>query len=126
MELPINQDPEELNKSAYAGKKPWQYVCIFISILIAVAFVWLFQRKLGTTLSSLICVVLITPTGLIGLFQKNGMDFFEYRKRKKHIKETGGIYLYETEPYRKVVQNEKNKKGFKYIMVNIITGGKKL
>lgn len=126
MELPINQDPEELNKSAYAGKKTWQYICIVVSVLIAVVFMLLFQSRLGTNICSLICIVLITPAGYIGLFRKNGMDFFEYRRRKIDIKETGGMYLYRTEPYKTVVQVTKKKNGIKYVLVNIVTGGKKL
>ena len=35
MELPINTDPQDLNKNMLGGRKWWQYLCIAISFVIA-------------------------------------------------------------------------------------------
>ena len=46
MELPINKDPQELNKSVFAGRKYWQWLCIALAGAIAVVFTfWCFQKK---------------------------------------------------------------------------------
>jgi hypothetical protein len=128
MELPINQDPEDLNKSAFAGKKWWQYALIIFDMVIAVIVVIFFQDKLGTTLVSLIAAVLVVPAGYVGLFQKNGLNFFEYRRKKRTTKINGGVYLYRTEPCRHVEKNsDANKKvTIGYVLKNIITGGKNI
>lgn len=124
MKIPINKDPENLNRSVFGGRSLWQYACIFFSVGIAVAFVLLFQDRLGITLSSVICIALVMPTGYIGLFSKHGLDYFTYRKSKRSVKQ--GVYLYYS-PVHKAPPDEtgadkKNKAA--YIIKNIITGGK--
>ncbi len=129
MELPINRDPQQLNRSAFAGRKRWQWVCIITAIAIAVIFTVITTGKINPTLNGLICIILVAPLGYIGIYKKNGLDFFEYRRKKK----SGKTFLYITKPYYakasiNVAGTEgKKRSGFakaKYILINIITGGK--
>lgn len=124
MELPINQDPEQLNKSVYSGLKWWQYMLMASSVAVAVVFVVIFQSKLGMTLCSIIGIVIVGPPGYVATYKKNGLNFFEYRQKKK-INQTE-IFVYRSAPFadNKVVAKEN--KGFGYIMKNLVTGGKNL
>lgn len=83
MELPINQDPEQLNKSVYAGWKWWQYALMGISIAAAVAFVVFFQGRLGITLCSIICIAIVAPPGFVATYKKNGLNFLNTVRRRK-------------------------------------------
>ena len=44
-------------------------------------------QKIDTMVNGIICAMLVVPLGYIGVFKKNGMDFFEYYREKK--KQTG-------------------------------------
>lgn len=104
MELPINQDPQTLNKSAFGGRKGWQWTCIALAFAIAVTFTLIFGRKMDATLNGIICAVLVVPLGYIGVFKKNGMDFFEYYKEKKKNRQGENVFYYVTNhsDYRRV------------------------
>lgn len=97
MELPINQDPQTLNKSAFGGRKGWQWLCIIIAFIIAVAFTLYFGQKIDATLNGIICAVLVVPLGYVGVFKKNGMDFFEYYKEKKKNRLGDNTFYYVTD-----------------------------
>lgn len=130
MELPINQDPEQLNKSVYSGWKWWQYMLMVSAVAAAVVFVVIFQSKLGMTLCSIIGIVIVAPPGYIATYKKNGLNFFDYRQKKK-INQTE-IFVYKSAPLDNTADNTsvnsvvKKNKGFGYIMKNLITGGKNL
>jgi hypothetical protein len=94
MELPINKDPQELNKSVFSGRKYWQWICIALAGAIAVVFTLLFSEKLGATLTGIITSVLVIPLGYVGVFKKNNLDFFEYYKEKKKNALKQNTYLY--------------------------------
>ncbi len=107
MELPINKDPQELNKSVFAGRKYWQWICIALAGAIAVAFTLLFSDKLGATLTGMITAALVIPLGYIGVFKKNGLDFFEYYSQKKKNALNQNVFLYVSDiPNQKSLFNE--------------------
>lgn len=83
MELPINTDPQDLNKNMLGGRKWWQYLCIAISFIIAIVFTIVFRGKLDSSVNGIVCSLLVVVPGYIGIFKKNGLDFFEYYKEKK-------------------------------------------
>lgn len=127
MELPINQDPEKLNKSVYSGWKWWQYTLMGTAIALSVAFVLLFQERLGITLCSLICILLAAPPSFVATYRKNGLNFFEYRNKKK-INQTE-VFVYKNPPCVSALDNiepKTKKTGFAYIIKNLVTGGKNL
>lgn len=110
MEFDINKDPQELNKSAFEGRKKWQYVCIAAAVLIAVITTLVLAPIIGDTANSLICAFLVVPLGYIGLFKKNGLDFFEYysKKRRNLTGSNCFYYINEVEDTKKA-EEQKNK-----------------
>lgn len=110
MELDINPDPQDLNgKNKNKGRKPWQYACIIIAVGIAVGFS-LFT-DMNTNVNSMICAVLAVPFGYVGFFNKNGLDFFEYRKKKKENSSGSSAFLYATEKYAACTEQTQKNKG---------------
>ena len=107
MELPINRDPQTLNKSVFEGRKWWQYLCIILSFVLAIFFTLVLGPKMDATLNGIICAVVVVPTGYLGIFSKNGLDFFEYYKAKKFQRT---VFLMEVEPITKVSRQPENKK----------------
>ena len=111
MELPINKEPQELNKSVFSGRKYWQWICIALAGAIAVIFTLLFSEKLGATLTGMITAVLVIPLGYIGVFKKNGLDFFEYYNQKKKNPLNQNVFLYVSDiPEQKSIFNESKRK----------------
>ena len=109
MELPINKEPQELNKSVFSGRKYWQWICIALAG--AIAFTLLFSEKLGATLTGMITAVLVIPLGYIGVFKKNGLDFFEYYNQKKKNALNQNVFLYVSDiPEQKSIFNESKRK----------------
>ena len=108
MELPINRDPQDLNKSFFEGKKWWQYLCIGLAFVIAILFTLILGPKLDPSLNGIICSVLVVPLGYIGLFQRNGLDLFEYYRAKRV---SNKVFLNIVEPYKpKVIKTDEKKK----------------
>lgn len=124
MELPINKDPQDLNKSVFSGRKYWQWICIFLAGAIAVTFTLIFSKYIGSTLNGIIIAVLVVPLGYIGVFQKNGLDFFEYYKQKRLNKTNHNVFLYVSDiPKQKdLFLEEIPKKGLK---TNVLKGKSK-
>jgi undecaprenyl pyrophosphate phosphatase UppP len=101
MELPINKDPQELNKNMLGGRKWWQYLCIVLAFVVAVVFTLVFKDSMGNSFNSIICAVIVVPLGYVGVFSKNGLDFFEYYKKKKANNTGNNIFVYVSEPIKK-------------------------
>lgn len=109
MELDINRDPQEISKKITTGKQWWQYLfigtAVFIGILITLVF------NLNSTLNGIICAFIAFPLGYIGVFEKNGLDFFQYRKIKKFNSTGKNIFLYENPiPEKKKESGKDNEK----------------
>ena len=97
MEITINRDPQSLNKSAFSGRKGWQWLCIIVAFVIAIVFTLFIGPKLDATINGLVCAVLVVPLGYIGVFKKNGMDFFEYNKEKRKNRQGNNTFYYVTD-----------------------------
>lgn len=56
------------------------------------------------TVNGIICAVLVVPLGFIGVFKKNGMDFFEYyrEKEKNRLGDKTFYYVTDNENYKKL------------------------
>lgn len=94
MELPINTDPQDLNKNMLGGRKWWQYLCIAISFVIAIVFTIVFRGKLDSSVNGIVCSLLVVVPGYIGIFTKNGLDFFEYYKEKRKNQQSKNVFYY--------------------------------
>lgn len=117
MEFDINKDPQDLNKSVFEGRKKWQYVCIIAAVLIAIITTLILAPIIGDTANSLICAVLVVPLGYIGLFKKNGLDFFEYYSKKRRNLAGSNCFYYSNEvedmvSTSKNMEEQKNKQFF--------------
>lgn len=108
MELQINKDPQDIGRSVFSGKKMWQYLCIAAAFVIAIVFSVLTVTILNNTVTGIICVFLALPFGYIGLYNRCGLDFFSYRKKKKLEK---NAFLFIREPYVPDIKKNKNKGG---------------
>lgn len=115
MELPINTDPQDLNKNMLGGRKWWQYLCIAISFIIAIVFTIVFRGKLDSSVNGIVCSLLVVVPGYIGIFKKNDLDFFEYYRHKKLNTEGQNVFFYVSEPPRinVVHDSSENKKNTK-------------
>ena len=60
-------------------------------------------QKMDPTVNGIICAVLVVPLGYIGVFKKNGMDFFEYYREKKKNRQGSNCFYYVTD-----IQDYKN------------------
>ncbi len=119
IELPINRDPQDINKSVYSGKKPWQYICICAAFILVIIFTVVV--KLNPTINSIICAVIVCPLGYVAFFNRKGYDFFKYRRLKKRMEKGRSLYLYNNlSPYK--ADDEKAKKTPENILLRIILG----
>jgi hypothetical protein len=98
MESPLKRDPQELNKNMLGGKKWWQYLCVVLAFLIAVIFTLVFKDKMGSSLNGIICAAIVMPLGYVGVFSKNGLDFFEYYGRIAANRRGENVFLYVQKP----------------------------
>ena len=96
MELGIKKDPQDLNKSIFSGRKAWQWLCIILAGIIAVVFTLVVGKHLDATINGVIIAVLVVPLGYIGVFQKNGLDFFEYYKEKHRNMTNQNVFYFDT------------------------------
>lgn len=86
MELQINKDPQKLNRNVFSGKKWWQYMCIAIAFAVVVVITVLSINHLNSTINGIICAVIAVPFAYVGMFNKNGLDYFAYHRKKRDMK----------------------------------------
>jgi hypothetical protein len=101
MESPMGRDPQELNKNMLGGKKWWQYLCVVLAFLIAITFTLVFKDKMVSSLNGIMCAVIVMPLGYVGVFSKNGLDFFEYYRRMAANRRGDNVFLYVQYPLSK-------------------------
>ncbi len=77
-------------------------MCVIVAFIIAVVFTVYVGQKIDASLNGIICAILVIPLGYVGVFQKNGMDFFEYykEKRKNQTGENTFYYVTDFEQYK--------------------------
>jgi hypothetical protein len=93
MELPINRDPQSMNKSIFSFLKWWQMLCLITAITGCVLFTILFDNVLNSTINGMLCGLVVVLPGYIAFYNKKGLDFFEYEK----IRHGRSAFLYENE-----------------------------
>lgn len=69
-------------------------MCITIAFIVAIVFTIVLGDKLSNSVNGIVCAVLVVPLGYVGVFKKNGMDFFEYYKEKQKNKRGGNTFDY--------------------------------
>lgn len=109
MEFPINPDPQDLNKSVFRGRKWWQYMCIILAFVIVVGFTFVFGTKISGSMNGILCAVMVVPMGYVGLFKKNGLDFFEYYRMKQENRNGNNTFVYVSAPVTGKKEHESRK-----------------
>lgn len=124
MNIDINIDPEDISKSAFSGRKWWQWLSIGIALVFVLVITIILRNVISSTVNGLLCAVVVVPFGYIGVFQKNGLDFFEYYRKKWSKYENRTVFLYGNDApvyvnkTQKDIEKElanKKKKKFKFV-----------
>lgn len=113
MQIRLYHDLEEIKPGGLKRLKKRQVISIVLTFLIAVPAILLLNMVCGLeiTLSCYIGIILAFPVCFLGMFQKNGMSFLDYRMTKRQMQT---VYEYQTRRYeRKGVKKYENdeKKG---------------
>lgn len=109
MELQINPDPQDLNGGNRKKiRKAWQFICLGVAVA-TVIIITVFM-DINSNINSLICAGIAAPLGYVGLFNRNGLDFFEYRRKKRDNVSGRSVFLYETAKYERKIETADEKK----------------
>ncbi len=114
IDLPINKDPQSLNKTVFTGRKPWQYILVVLIVFGSIGLsIWL--RNIGKMGLSFATILFVAPWGYIAMFQKNDMDFFEWFKRQMRRGKGDDVFYdkEETEKSLNAVKKGKEKRMLK-------------
>lgn len=84
MNHPINSNIEKMNKNFWSDKKLYQIVCMIFAVMIAIIIIVFIAPRIGTTVSSYICVFCVLPLAYVAMYNKNGLDFFEFRRARRN------------------------------------------
>ena len=108
MNWEINKNIDEMNKSFITSKKPYQIVCIILSFVIGIAVMLILKDFIGVTVSSYLCIFIVLPLGVLGVYERNGLDFITYvRKKKSNVLQ--GKLVYRREDISKVASPGRRK-----------------
>lgn len=113
MQIRLYHDLEEIKPGGIKRLKKRQIISIVLTFVIAIPAILLLNMLCGLeiTLSCYIGIILAFPVCFFGMFQKNGMSYFDYRRAKRQMR---ADYEYQTRRYeRKGVKKHENaeKKG---------------
>ena len=75
MEVKINKDIRTYSETIFFGLTLRQCICSALACLVAVIIYFLFKEKLGTEITSWICIIGVLPFALVGFIKYNGMNF---------------------------------------------------
>lgn len=77
MEVKINKEIRNYSENVYFGLSLRQFIFSLLSCIVAVVIYILFKNKLGTEITSWICIICVTPLVLLGFVNYNGMNLEE-------------------------------------------------
>ena len=90
-EIEINKNYDEFGKSFITSRKPYQLAAIAGAFVIGVVVMFVFKPFMGTTIASYLALVVVIPLGVIGVYEKHGMDFITLIKKSAGIKSYGRL-----------------------------------
>ena len=91
-EIEINKNFDDMNKSFLSNKKPYQLAAIAMAFIAGAVIMILLRPKLGTTACSYISLVVVMPFGILGMYERHGLDFITYMKIRKRERLYGKLY----------------------------------
>lgn len=94
MIIEVNKDIESYQESVVMGLTAKQLLFSIASVLVGGALILLLYPYTGLTLSVYIAIPVIAPIALGGFYTYNGMNFYEYVRRKLHFAFGNKAYTY--------------------------------
>lgn len=82
MVIEINKDIDRYKETVIMGLTARQLIFSMASVIAGGGIVLLLYRYIGLTLSVYIAVLVVAPIALGGFYSFNGMNFYEFMKRK--------------------------------------------
>lgn len=105
MIIEINKDIESYQESVVMGLSAKQLIFSIASVIVGGGLILLLYPIVGLTASAYIAIPIIAPIALGGFYTFNGMNFYEYIKRKIHYAFFNRPYTYvSTEGEMEIVQ----------------------
>lgn len=105
MIIEINKDIESYQESVVMGLSAKQLIFSIASVIVGGGLILLLYPIVGLTASAYIAIPVIAPIALGGFYTFNGMNFYEYIKRKIHFAFLNRPYTYvSTEGETEIVQ----------------------
>ena len=94
MIIEINKDIETYQESVVMGLTAQQLLFSIASIIVGGGLVVLLHSHVGLTMAVYIAIPVVAPIALGGFYSYNGMNFYEYMKRKFHFAFANRAYTY--------------------------------
>ena len=82
MVIEINKDIDRYQESVALGLSAKQLVFSITSVVVGGGLVLLLYRYIGLTGAAYVAIPCVAPIALGGFYSYNGMDFYEYMRRK--------------------------------------------
>ena len=82
MVIEINKDIDRYQESVALGLSAKQLVFSIASVVVGGGLVLLLYRYIGLTGAAYVAIPCVAPIALGGFYSYNGMDFYEYMRRK--------------------------------------------
>ena len=96
MVIEINKDIESYQESVVMGLSGKQFLFSIASVLVGGTLIVFLYPYVGLTLAVYIAIPVVAPIALGGFYTFNGMNFYEYVKRKIHFAFLNRAYGYES------------------------------
>lgn len=94
MIIEVNKDIESYQESVVMGLTAKQLLFSIASVIVGGILILLLYPYTGLTLSVYIAIPVIAPIALGGFYTYNGMNFYEYVRRKMHFAFLNRAYTY--------------------------------
>ena len=94
MIIEINKDIETYQESVVMGLTAKQLIYSVASVVAGGGLILLLYPYVGLTVAAYIAVPVVAPIALGGFYSYNGMNFYEYIKRKIHFAFANRAYTY--------------------------------
>ena len=82
-EIEINKNYDEFGKSFITSRKPYQLGAISGAFVVGVIVMLVLKPLIGATISSYIALLVVIPLGVIGVYEKHGLDCVSFIKKRK-------------------------------------------
>ncbi|MBQ4560533.1 MAG: PrgI family protein [Tyzzerella sp.] len=109
MIIEINKDIETYQESVVMGLTAKQLIYSVASVVAGGGLILVLYPYVGLTVAAYIAVPVVAPIALGGFYSYNGMNFYEYMKRKIYFAFGNRAYTYVSTEGKET--NKKEKKG---------------